>query len=98
MTFFNRFKKGKYDTPYVRFVGNKLTMESHNDFSYVSITRAQDSNLSFEMKVNHRHPAWFKAVFKAWLESAKERWYSPTFWVFITPRFIVRLLLLACCD
>jgi hypothetical protein len=96
MNYSNKFKNNKSNAPFIRFVGNKLTMESHDDFSYVEITRAQDSNISFEMKINHRHPKWFKAAFKAWLESAKERWYSPVFWLFITPRVIVRLVLLAC--
>lgn len=71
-------------------------MKIPKELSFIQISNV--SRTEFKMKISFRHPAWFKFAFKAWLESVGENWYNPIFWIYVTPRYIIRLIALACYE
>ncbi|MEH2384899.1 MAG: hypothetical protein V7K14_03710 [Nostoc sp.] len=46
----------------------------------------------------YRDPACLKYWGEAWAIAAKQKWRSPLFWLYITPRYFLRILILTAKD
>lgn len=68
-------------------------MKTPKELDFIQLSEI--SRTQFRMDISFRHRSWFKFCFKAWLDHAKDNYRNPIFWIYLTPRYIIRLIKLA---